>query len=60
MHIPTHATVYIDAIGSEETLTIMRAELVAIHIALTKFEDQSWLGIFTDSLSILRAIRLHY
>ena len=38
----------------------MRAELVAIHTALTKFEDHPWIGVFTDSLSNLQAIRLHY
>ena len=38
----------------------MRAELVAIHTALTRFEDHSWLGVFTDSLSSLHAIHLHY
>ena len=38
----------------------MRAELVAIHTALTKFEDHPWIGVFTDSLSSLQAIRLHY
>ena len=38
----------------------MRAELVAIHTALTKFEDHPWIGVFTDSLSSLRAIRLNY
>ncbi len=35
----------------------MRAKLVGIHAALTKFEDLPWLGIFTDSLSSLQAIR---
>ena len=38
---------YIDAAGCEETRTIMRAELVAIHIAMTIFEDHPWLGVFT-------------
>ena len=38
----------------------MRTELVAIHTALSKFECHSWLGIFSDSLSCLHAIRLHY
>ena len=60
VHIPTHTTIYIDATGCEETRTIMRAELVAIHTALTRFESHSWLGIFTDSLSSLQAIRLHH
>ncbi len=49
--MPTRITIYIDAAGSEETSTIMRAELVAIHTALTRFEDHSWIGVFTDSLS---------
>jgi predicted enzyme related to lactoylglutathione lyase len=60
VHIPTCTTIYIDAAGCEETRTIVRAELVAIHTALTRFEDNSWIGIFTDSLSSLHAIRLHY
>jgi hypothetical protein len=38
----------------------MHAELVAIHTALVKFEDHPWIGIFTDSLSSLHVIRLHY
>jgi hypothetical protein len=37
VHIPTNTTIYIDAVGIEETITIMRAELVAIHTALTTF-----------------------
>jgi hypothetical protein len=60
VHIPTRITIYIDAAGSEETRTIMRAELVAIHTALTRFEEHAWLGVFTNSLSSLQAIRLHY
>jgi hypothetical protein len=35
----------------------MRAELVGIHAALTKFENLPWVGIFTDSMSNLQAIR---
>jgi len=41
-------------------LTIMRAELIAIHTTLARFHDHSWLEIFIDSLSSLHAIRLHY
>ena len=59
VHIPTRTIIYIDAAGCDETRTIMRAELVAIHIALARFEDHSWLGIFTSSTSILHAIHLH-
>jgi len=59
VHIPTRTTMYIDATGCEETRTIMRAELVAIHTALSKFEDHPWIGVFADSLSNLHAIRLH-
>jgi hypothetical protein len=60
VHIPPRTPIYIDATGCEETRTILRAELVTIHTALTRFEDHPWIGIFTDSLSSLRAIRLHY
>jgi len=38
----------------------MRAKLVALHTALSIFEAHPWLGIFTDSLSSLKAIRLPY
>ena len=38
----------------------MRAELVAINTALAKFEEHPLIGVFTDSLSGLQAIRLHY
>jgi hypothetical protein len=38
----------------------MRAELVAIHTALTIFASHELIGIFTDSLSSLQAIRHHY
>jgi hypothetical protein len=37
VHIPTSRTIYIDVAGMEETRTIMRAELVAIHMALSIF-----------------------
>ncbi len=37
VHIPLATTIYIDAAGTEETRSIMRAELVAIHTALTTF-----------------------
>ena len=60
VHIPTHTTIYINAKGCEETRTIMWAELVAIHTALSRFEEKSWLGILIDSLFSLNAIRLHY
>ncbi len=56
VHIPISTTIFIDAFGTEETRTIMRAELVAIHTALITFEDHEWIGIFTDSLSGLQAI----
>ena len=60
IHIPTSTTLYIDAAGTEETRTIMRAELVAIHTALTVFSTHEWIGIFTDSLSSLQAIEHHH
>jgi ribonuclease HI len=38
----------------------MRAELVAIHTALSTFSTHNWIGIFTDSLSRLQASRHHH
>jgi ribonuclease HI len=60
VHIPTATTIYIDAAGSEETRTIMRAELVAIYTALSTFTSHEWIGIFTDSLTSLQAIQNHH
>jgi hypothetical protein len=60
VRIPTLTTINIDAAGCDETRTIMCVELVAIQTALTRFADHTWLGIFTDSLSSLQAIRMHY
>ena len=60
VHIPTRTTIYIDTAGCDETRTIMRADLLAIRTALNKFEDRSWLGVFTYSLSSLHAISLYY
>jgi len=60
VHIPTGTTIYIDAAGTEETRTIMRAELVGIHTALSTFSTHNWIGIFTDSLSSLQAIMHHH
>jgi hypothetical protein len=54
--IPTNTTIYIDAAGTEETRTIMRAELVAIHTTLTTFVTHEGICINTDSLTNLRAI----
>ncbi len=53
VHIPTSTTIYIDDAGTEETRTIMRAELIAIHTALSTFSTHDWIGIFTDSLTNL-------
>ena len=57
IHSPTNTTTYIDASGEEETHTIMRAELGAIHVALDKYKHDPWLGIFTDSQTSLHAIQ---
>ena len=53
VHVPTCATIYIDAGGTYEARTIIRAEMVAIYTALAKFAVHDWIGIFTDSLSSL-------
>jgi ribonuclease HI len=60
VHIPTSTTIYIDAAGTEETRTIMRAELMANHTALSTFSTHKWIGIFTYSLSSLQAIKHHH
>jgi len=57
MHYPTTTTTYIDASGQEETHTIMTAELVVIHVALDKYKNGIWIGIFTDSQASLHAIQ---
>jgi len=57
VHVPTCTTVYIDARGTKETRTIMRAKLMAIYTALDKISTHEWVGIFTDSLFSLHAIR---
>ncbi len=35
----------------------MRAELTAIQVALNKYKDDPWVGIFTDSQTSLHAIQ---
>jgi len=60
VHVPTCTTIYIDAGGTNETRTFMVADLVAIYSALDKFATHEWVGIFTDSLSSLHAIRHRY
>ena len=57
IHIPTLTTLHIDASGHEETHTIMRAELVAIYVALDRLNALVDFSLFTDSLSSLQAIR---
>ena len=57
IHIPTSTTIHIDASGHEETHTIMRAELVAIYVALDRLNALGDFSLFTDSLSSLQAIR---
>jgi hypothetical protein len=37
VHVPRRTTIYVEAGGTDETRTIMRAELVAIHTALVAF-----------------------
>jgi hypothetical protein len=60
VHIPTNTTIYIDVAGIEETRTIMRTDMVSIHTGLVTFSTHDWIGIFTNSLSSLQAIRLHH
>ena len=60
VHVPTYTTIYIDARVTDKTRTFMRAEQVAIYTVLDKFAAHDWVGIFTDSLSNLQAIRHRY
>ncbi len=60
VHVPTCTTIYIDAGGTDQTRTIMRAELVAIYTALDKFAIHERVGVFTDSMSSLHAIQHRY
>ncbi len=60
VHVPTCTTIYIDTWGTDETRTIMRAELVAIYTALGKFAAHEWVGIFKDSFSSFQTIRHRY
>ena len=46
IHSATYTTSYIDASGLKETHTIMRAEFVAIYVALEKYKNDKWIGIF--------------
>ena len=57
IHSPSTTTLHIDASGIAETHTIMRAELVAIYVALDRFRYLKDFRLFTDSLSNLQAIQ---
>jgi ribonuclease HI len=56
IHSLTSTTAYIDTSGQDETHTNMRAELVAIYVALEKQNDK-WIGSFTDSQRNLHVIQ---
>ena len=53
VHVPIYTTIYIDARGTDETRTIMWAELLSIYTTLDKFATHDWVGIFSDSLANL-------
>ena len=55
-HARSSTSYYIDATGEAETNTINRAELVAIHAALTWHRDTLALDILTDSLCSIQKI----
>jgi hypothetical protein len=59
VHIPIRTIIYTHSAETEEIRTITRAVLVAIHTALTTFASHDWVGIFTNSLYSLQAIRRH-
>ncbi len=47
--------IYIDTSGQDETNTIMRAELAAIHVALDNNKDDTRIGIVKNSQTSLQA-----
>ena len=57
IHNPSATALHIDASGLAETHTIMRAELVAIYVALDRLKHLEDFRLFTDSLSSLQALR---
>ena len=57
IHSPTSITTYIDVSGLEEAHTIMRVELVGIYVALDRYNNDKWIGIFTYSQTSLHAIQ---
>jgi len=56
IHSPTSTITYIDASGQEVTHINTRAKIVNIHVALAKYKNAKWIGIFTDSQISLHAI----
>ena len=60
MHTPSRTAIRINVAGNDETRTITREELVAIHMALVRFESPLWVGAFTDFFSSLQVIRYHH
>ena len=56
-HSPTSTTTYIDASGQDETHTIMRVELAAIHVVLSTYNEDPRIGIFTNSQTSLHDIQ---
>ncbi len=49
IHSSKSTTTYIHASGHVESDTIMSAKLVVIHVAMKRYENDKWIGIFTDS-----------
>ena len=60
VHGPICSIIYIDAGGTKEARTIMRAKWMDIYTALDNFFTHKWVGIFTDSVSSLKTIRHRY
>ena len=51
MHSPTVTITHIDAYGQDETHTIKRAELGAIHVALDSYNYGKWIETYLCGLS---------
>ena len=57
-HAKTNTIQYVNATGSAECNTVVRAELVAIHQALKTYRNQNKIHILTDSLTAIQQILL--
>ena len=56
VHIPSSTAIYIDVAGTNETRTMLGAELLAIHAALSKFATHELMGILLIPYSAFKQL----